>query len=142
MLTFRTTETNALQIDVALTSLAVYLDYCVIADFATEKTEQGELFRELLLEAGGTLYLSWAHLIEIFGLGLGPTEQKYLQILAEKPNRLNVIASMLGQPARTVSNVIEPFLMRAELLVKEDQGRRVLTEKGQAHLKLNCTKCV
>ena len=33
---------------------------------------------------------------QIDGLGLGPTEQQYLRILAEGPTRLNVLASMLG----------------------------------------------
>ena len=36
-------------------------------------------------------------------LGLGPTERKYLAILAQGPVRLNVIASLLGLPPRTVS---------------------------------------
>jgi Holliday junction DNA helicase RuvB len=68
------------------------------------------------------------------GLGLGPIEQQYLRILAEGPSRLNVIASMLGLPARTVSQVTEPFLIRAGLVLKDDQGRRQLTAKGRGHL--------
>ena len=48
----------------------------------------------------------------IDNLGLGPVEQKYLSILAGGPTRLNVIASTLGLPTRTVSEVIEPFLIR------------------------------
>jgi holliday junction DNA helicase RuvB len=67
-------------------------------------------------------------------LGLGPTEQKYLKLLAERPTRLNVLASMLGLPARTVSHVTEQFLMRAGLIVKDDQGRRQLTARGREHL--------
>ena len=67
----------------------------------------------------------------IDALGLGPTEQRYLAILAEGGSRLNVVASMLGLPARTVSTVVEPFLIRAGLLVKDDYGRRQLTERGR-----------
>ncbi len=67
-------------------------------------------------------------------LGLGSTEQKYLAFLAEGASRLNVIASMLGLPSRTVSQVTEPFLIRAGLIVKDDQGRRQLTALGHAHL--------
>ncbi len=59
-------------------------------------------------------------------LGLGPTERKYLLALAEGATRLNVIASMLGLPARTLSAVIEPFLIRAGLVYKDDDGRRQL----------------
>jgi holliday junction DNA helicase RuvB len=69
-------------------------------------------------------------------LGLGPTEQKYLRILSDGAARLNVLASILGLPARTVSQVTEPFLIRAGLIVKDDQGRRQLTAKGHEHLSI------
>jgi len=67
-------------------------------------------------------------------LGLGPTEQKYLEVVSDGGSRLNVVASSLGLPARTISQVAEPFLIRAGLVMKDDQGRRLLTEKGRAHL--------
>lgn len=66
--------------------------------------------------------------------GLGPTEQQYLRALADGANRLNVVASVLGLPTRTVSNVTEPFLIRAGLILKDDQGRRQLTAAGREHL--------
>ena len=44
------------------------------------------------------------HLEQLDGLGLGPMENKYLAILKDGPTRLNVIASFLGLPTRTVSN--------------------------------------
>jgi Holliday junction DNA helicase RuvB len=71
---------------------------------------------------------------QIDSMGLGPTEQKYLTVVADSPTRLNVIASILGLPTRTVSEVTEPFLMRAGLIVKDDQGRRQLTQMGREHL--------
>ena len=71
---------------------------------------------------------------QIDALGLGPTEQQYLRILAEGDTRLNVIASRLGLPSRTVSQVTEPFLIRAGLVMKDDQGRRQLTAEGREHL--------
>jgi holliday junction DNA helicase RuvB len=69
-------------------------------------------------------------------LGLGPAERKYLAILLEGPNRLNVIASILGLPTRTVSQVIESsgFLIRAGLVSKDKNGLRELTAKGREHL--------
>jgi len=70
---------------------------------------------------------------QIDELGLGPTEQKYLQFVADGNCRLNVIASMLGLPSRTVAEVTEPFLIRAGLLIKDDQGRRQLTALGRKH---------
>jgi Holliday junction DNA helicase RuvB len=63
-------------------------------------------------------------------LGCGPTEQDYLRLLTDGPMRLNVIASSLGLPARTVSQVTEPFLIRAGLVAKDDQSRRQLTALG------------
>jgi holliday junction DNA helicase RuvB len=71
---------------------------------------------------------------EIDSLGLGPVEQGYLRILTEGATRLNVIASLLSLPARTVSVVVEAFLIRAGLVVKDDQGRRQLTPNGRHHL--------
>jgi Holliday junction DNA helicase RuvB len=66
--------------------------------------------------------------------GLGPTEQQYLRALAEGSTRLNVLASTLGLPSRTVAEVTEPFLIRAGLIAKDDQGRRQLTAAGREHL--------
>jgi holliday junction DNA helicase RuvB len=80
-------------------------------------------------------HLQRACLLEqIDALGLGPVEQEYLRLLAEGTNRLNVLASRLGLPARTVSQVTEPFLLRAGLIVKDDGGRRQLTALGREHL--------
>ena len=66
-------------------------------------------------------------------LGLGPTEQQYLRILLEGPTRLNMVASRLGLPTRTVAEVTEPFLIRAGLVVKDDQGKRQLSAEGRDH---------
>jgi len=70
-------------------------------------------------------------------LGLGPTEQQYLRCL-DGASRLNVVASMLGLPSRTVSEVTEPFLIRAGLVIKDDQGRRQLTSEGREHVLKGC----
>lgn len=72
---------------------------------------------------------------EVDLLGLGATEQQYLAILADGPCRLNVIASMIGLPAKTISQVTEPFLIRAALVIKDDQGRRQLTSLGLEHVR-------
>jgi len=69
-------------------------------------------------------------------LGLGPTEKKYLSVLAQGPVRLNVIASLLGLPPRTVSQVTEQFLVRAGLACKDDHGRRQLTAEGRIHVQM------
>ena len=79
---------------------------------------------------------------QIDSLGHGPVEQKYLSILSSGPQRVNVIASLLGLPARTVSHVVEPFLLRSGLVIKDDQGRRQLTLAGHEHLSQKSTNVV
>ena len=74
------------------------------------------------------------NLENVDGLGLGANEQQYLKILVEGPNRLNVLASRLALPSRTVSQVVEAFLIRAGLVAKDHQGIRQLTAKGREHL--------
>jgi Holliday junction DNA helicase RuvB len=41
---------------------------------------------------------------------------------------------MLGLPTRTVAQVIEPYLLRTGLVVKDDTGRREVTARGRDHL--------
>ena len=66
-------------------------------------------------------------------LGLGPTDQQYLKILSNGANRVGVLSSMLGLPVRTIQDVVESFLLRSGLIVKDDQGRRQLTQQGMDH---------
>lgn len=70
-------------------------------------------------------------------LGLGPSEQRYLQFLADRqePTRLSTIESALAIHKRTLQSVIEPFLLRSQLIEKNDKGR-VITEAGLRHLGL------
>jgi holliday junction DNA helicase RuvB len=71
---------------------------------------------------------------QIDHLGLGPVDQQYLAILAEGASRLNIIASRLGLPPRTISHVTEPVLQRLGLVVKDDHCLRHLTTTGRMHL--------
>jgi len=72
---------------------------------------------------------------QIDHLGLGPLERKYLSILAEASTRLNVVASILGLPTRTVAEVTEQFLIRSGLIDKDKSGMRQLTAKGLEHVR-------
>lgn len=78
----------------------------------------------------------------IDGLGLGPTERQYLELLVGGASRLNVVASVLGLPTRTVAQVIEPYLLRTGLVVKDDTGRREVTTRGRDHLSASPLKAV
>ena len=84
----------------------------------------------------GSRVLTVAHLqraceIErISDLGLDNMQQKYLALLAGGPQRLNVLASMLGVSTKVLTKTVEPSLLRLGLVVKDDGGRRNLTEIG------------
>ena len=71
-------------------------------------------------------------------LGLGPLEQRYLKILVDGASRLNVLASVLGLPTRTIAAVTEPFLLRAGLIFKDDSGRRQITSAGLEQVLKSC----
>ena len=78
-----------------------------------------------------------ARMMEIEGvdsLGLDSLEQRYLQILraSSSPVRLNILATMLGMPRRTIEVVIESDLLRLGLIMKDDDGRS-LTPQGREH---------
>jgi Holliday junction DNA helicase RuvB len=77
------------------------------------------------------------YLLQIDELGLDQIERNYLKELSKhKSMKLNVIASKLGLPTRTIASVIEPYLLRQELIHK-DGSNRVITEKGKSHIE-NC----
>lgn len=69
--------------------------------------------------------------------GLDINEQRYLQILLDGPQRVNVIASKMALPRKTVQEVIEgDYLLRSSLVAKEEDSRRVLTPEGLRHARL------
>ncbi len=71
---------------------------------------------------------------DLDNLGLDPIERQYLRILGEfgDPIRLNVIASQMGLPRKSVE-MLEDDLIRLGLLTKSDHGR-LLTPFGASHL--------
>jgi Holliday junction DNA helicase RuvB len=66
--------------------------------------------------------------------GLERRDRKYLRLLLEKPTKVNVLASSLGIPAKTLQTHIEPPLIRLGWLSKDEQGRRCITDKARKHL--------
>lgn len=71
---------------------------------------------------------------QIDRLGLDATEQSYLRALSDGPLRLNMLASMLGLPSKTISSVTESYLVRSGLITKDKNGLRMLTGKGMEHI--------
>ncbi len=55
-------------------------------------------------------------------------------MLKDGASRLNVIASVLELPTRTVSEVTEQYLIRAGLIDKSKDGQREFTAKGREHV--------
>ena len=73
-------------------------------------------------------------LLNICSLGLDSIERQYLKELSKhKTMKLNVISSKIGLPARTIAAVIEPYMLRIELVEKRGSDRAI-TEKGKEHL--------
>lgn len=71
-------------------------------------------------------------------MGCDLTEQQYLAILLEHgPSRLGMISARMGLPRQTIERVVESeWLIRGGFIEKDDQSRRVLTEKGREHANL------
>lgn len=72
---------------------------------------------------------------QIDHLGLDAVEKRYLHILrdGQGPVRLNVIATQLGLPRRSIETVFEADLLRLGLITKTEKGR-MLTARGADHL--------
>ena len=60
----------------------------------------------------------------------------YNELSKSKTMKLNVISSKIGLPTRTIASVIEPYLLRTELIEKIGSDRAI-TEKGKTHIE-NC----
>lgn len=75
------------------------------------------------------------HVEGVDSLGLDCLERRYLELLkeAQGPLRLNVIATQLALPRRTIEAVIENELIRLGLVSKGEDGR-MLTAAGVRHL--------
>jgi len=66
--------------------------------------------------------------------GLDNMQQKLLHLLGCGPQRVGVLASMLGVSPKVLQKTVEPYLLRSGIVVKNDAGLRILTEIGQKHL--------
>lgn len=73
--------------------------------------------------------------LQIDELGLDELEQSYLKILSSNNElSLNMISSKLGLPAQTISQVIEPYLIKEEFIFKGKASLRSITDKGLKHI--------
>ena len=95
------------------------------------------------VEAQGVLTLPVTRasldLEEIDDLGLDGQDRAYLRALINVydggPAGVEAIAATLGEESDTLEDVVEPFLLQSELLMRTRQGRRA-TRAAYEHLKL------
>lgn len=91
--------------------------------------------------ADGESIITVSHLdkaSELEGLdryGLERRDRQFLRLLNKGPTKVNVLASKLGLPVKTLTTHLEPPLLMLGFLEKDEQGRRVLTAKARKHLK-------
>jgi len=73
-------------------------------------------------------------LLDIDEMGLDTLERSYLKELSKnKTMKLNVISSKIGLPRQTICSVIEPYLLRHDLIEKVGSDR-CITDKGKSHI--------
>ena len=67
--------------------------------------------------------------------GLTNEDRAYLSILDEsqRPVRLNLLALRLGIPVKSVTEMIEPYLIRTGLIGKDERGR-FLSDRGHKYI--------
>ncbi len=101
-----------------------------IRDYAESRAD-GRITMEVALAA--------LEMIEIDSLGLGNQERRYLQTLIRVfgggPAGIEAIAHTMNVAVDTLSDDVEPFLLRSELVIRSPRGRMV-TGKAYAHLKM------
>ena len=99
-----------------------------VRDYATTKAD-GKITIDV---ANAALKMS-----DVDGLGLDSQDRKYLETILRVfqggPVGVEAIAHTLNTASDTLTDEVEPFLLRAELVVRTPRGRK-LTAKGFEHL--------
>lgn len=124
MVTISTSDAHPLQVKMDLDTPSVYLDQCVIGDFA-EVPEFGTACRQAILTKGGTLCISALHLVEMSGLCPGATYSRMKDFLASFGNRFaileydpNVVLTREQGPKQLRPRASLDFELTKELLCK------------------------
>ena len=98
--------------------------------------------RDFFLAAGGASFVGHQFILGVcqkLGIdsaGLDPIARRVLQLLADKGRAtgLQAIAAQLGEALETIEDCVEPFLL-AQGLIEREQSGRIVTAKGEAHLR-------
>lgn len=90
------------------------------ADFALVKAD-GKINEEVAIEALNALHIDES--------GLDSTDRSVLKLIIEKydggPVGLETIAAALGEDARTIEDVYEPYLLQEGFILRTPRGRKV-----------------
>ena len=73
--------------------------------------------------------------LQIDTLGLDTVDRSYLDAL-QKSGRssLGVLSSKLSLPALTIQRVVEPYLLKEGLIIKDNSSVRIITQMGRKHI--------
>lgn len=75
------------------------------------------------------------HHLQVDELGLDGMDRRYLGVLAQRGcASLGAMSAKLGLPALTIQRVIEPYLIRQDLVTKGKSSTRILTDQGRRHI--------
>jgi Holliday junction resolvasome RuvABC ATP-dependent DNA helicase subunit len=73
--------------------------------------------------------------LQIDEFGLDATDRRYLAVLAGYGSApLNALSAKLDLPPQTLYRVIEPYLIRMDLVTKGKSSARVITERGRRYI--------
>lgn len=73
--------------------------------------------------------------LQIDELGLEQLDRAYLAILCEcGQSTLWVLSSKLSLPVLTIQRLVEPYLLKEGLIIKDKSSIRKITEKGKKHI--------
>lgn len=105
---------------IALNLLARCRDYCISQDFDY-----------ITLEAVKESF----DILQIDDIGLGINDIKLLKYLSmtNRPIGINSLAEYIGETVSTLTDIIEPYLIKNAFIVRTSRGR-VITELGKSHL--------
>ncbi len=99
-----------------------------VRDYVTSKAD-GRITHKLALDA--------LEMLGIDALGLDSQDRKYLEtvhrVFRGGPVGVEAVAHTIGATVDTLSDEVEPFLLRSELVVRTPRGRK-LTAAGYGHL--------
>ena len=118
-----TTKDSTFSVTVELDPPNVYLDHCVIGDFARDK-QLGEQFRQVLFAKHGTLCISALHLIELTGICPGPTYSTIRAYLSSFENRFAILEY---EPGTLISRERGPMERRRSAPVDFDLTKALIS---------------